>query len=183
MPNEVEKNAIGSEANRGRFNFARLEKIKTEKNRLEKFDNKIYKRKKLKLRSPLGLGEEILILTSWTRKKDVLGRIYKSSIDSKPYFHNQETFLIRNRQKIEEKIIYWQKSTETGKNLKFRFQRKKSLLFQAILIDFYVVFRRKLTKKNSSPKKNFKAKKHFIAKNMSFYDSSCWNKFTTRKLI
>ena len=64
VPNEVEKNAIGSEANRGRFNFARLEKIKTEKNRLEKFDNKIYKRKKLKLRSPLGLGEEILILTS-----------------------------------------------------------------------------------------------------------------------
>ena len=64
MLSEVEKNAIASEANRGRFNFARLEKIKTEKNRLEKFDKKIYKRKKLKLRSPLGLGEEVFILTS-----------------------------------------------------------------------------------------------------------------------
>ena len=42
---EVEKNAIASEANRGRFNFARLEKIKTEKNRLEKFDEK-FKREK-----------------------------------------------------------------------------------------------------------------------------------------
>lgn len=45
VPHEVEKNAIGSEANRGRFNFARLEKIKTEKNRLEKFDEK-FKREK-----------------------------------------------------------------------------------------------------------------------------------------
>ena len=105
VPNEVEKNTIGSKANRERFNFTRLEKIKREKSRLEKFDKKIYKRKKLKLRPPLEVGKEVLILASRIRKKDDPGRFCKSSVDNKPYFHNQETFSIRNRQKIEEEFF------------------------------------------------------------------------------
>lgn len=47
VPNEVEKNPIGSEGNQERFNFAGLEKIKREKNGLEKFDKTFYKRKKI----------------------------------------------------------------------------------------------------------------------------------------
>ena len=50
MLNEVEKNTIGSEANRGRFNFARSEKIKTEKNRLDKFDKKNLQEKKIEVK-------------------------------------------------------------------------------------------------------------------------------------
>ena len=69
VPNEVKKNMIGSEGNRERFNFARLEKLKREKSRLKKFDKNIYERKRLKLRSPLELGEEVLILASRIRKK------------------------------------------------------------------------------------------------------------------
>ena len=53
IPNEIEKNTLSSEADRESFNFSRLKKISQEKNRLERFDKKIYKRKKLKLRSPL----------------------------------------------------------------------------------------------------------------------------------
>ena len=45
VPNKIEKNTIASESNREMFNFARLEKIKREKCRLEKFHKKIYKRK------------------------------------------------------------------------------------------------------------------------------------------
>ena len=70
-----------------RFNFSMLEKINREKNRLEKFDKKIYQRKKLKLRSPLEVGEEVLILAARLKKKDSPGKFYKSSVDNKSYFH------------------------------------------------------------------------------------------------
>ena len=46
-------------------------------------------------------------------------------MDNKPYFHNKETFPIRNRQKIEEKYFYWLISTKLEKILKFRFQREE----------------------------------------------------------
>ena len=46
-------------------------------------------------------------------------------MDNKPYFHNKEKFLIRNRQKIEQKFFYWLTSTKSGNCLKFRFQREE----------------------------------------------------------
>ena len=48
-----------------------------------------------------------------------------SSVDNRSYFHKQETFLITNRQNIDEKYFYWLKSTRTEKNLKYRFQREE----------------------------------------------------------
>ena len=98
-PNKIEKNSLNSEAGKERFNFLRLQKIREEKPRQEKFNKKIYERKKLKLRSLLEVGEEVLVLTSQLKKKDSLGKFYKSSVDNKSYFHKSETFFITNRQK------------------------------------------------------------------------------------
>ena len=66
----------------------------------------MFERKKLKLRSPLEVGEEVLVLASRLKKKDSPGKFYKSSVDNKSYFHKSQTFLITNRQKIEEKSFY-----------------------------------------------------------------------------
>ena len=63
-PNEIEKNPLNSEACKKRFNFLILKKMKEEKVRQEKFNKKIYRRKKLKLRSSLKVGEEVLMLAS-----------------------------------------------------------------------------------------------------------------------
>ena len=104
-PNEIEKNSLNSEASKEKFNFLRLKKIREEKVRQEKFNKKIYERKKLKLRSLLEVGEEVLVLASRLKKKDSPGKFYKSSVDNKSYFHKSETFLITNRQKIEEKFF------------------------------------------------------------------------------
>ena len=109
-PNEIEKNSLNSEASQERFNLLRLKKIRGEKVRQEKFNEKIYERKKVKLRFPLEVGEEVLVLASRLRRKDSPGKFYKSSVDSKSYFHKSETFLITNRQKIEENFFYWFKS-------------------------------------------------------------------------
>ena len=100
IPNEIEKNSSNFEASKEWFNFLRLKKIREEKVRQEKFNKKIYERKKLKLRSPLEVGEEVLVLASRLKKKDSPGKFYKSSVDNKSYFHKSETFLITNRPKI-----------------------------------------------------------------------------------
>ena len=104
-PNEIEKNSLNPEASKERFNFLRSIKIREEKVRQEKFNKKIYERKKLKLRSPLEVGEEMLVLASQLKKKDSPGKFYESSVDNKSYFHKSETFLTTNRQKIEENFL------------------------------------------------------------------------------
>ena len=86
---------------------------------------KIYERKKLSLRSPLEVGEEVLILASQIKKKDSPGKFYKRCVDNKSYFHKEETFLITSRQKIDEKYFHWLKSTRTEKYLKCRFQKEE----------------------------------------------------------
>ena len=72
----------------------RLKQITEEKVKQEKFNKKIYEKKKLKLRSPLEVGEEALMLASRLKKKDSPGKFYKSRVDNKSYFHKSETFLI-----------------------------------------------------------------------------------------
>ena len=91
-PNEIEKNSLDFEASKERFNFLGLKRIREEKVRQEKFNRKIYERKNLKLKSPLKVAEEVLVLTSELKKKDSSGKFYKSSVDNKPYFHKSETF-------------------------------------------------------------------------------------------
>ena len=124
-PNEIEKNSLNSKASKERFNFLRLKKFREQKVRQEKFDKKIFKRKKLKLRSPLEVGEEMLVLASQLTKKGSPVKLYESSVDNKSYFQKSETFLIPNRQKTEEKNFYWLKSSRSGEKLKFRFQREE----------------------------------------------------------
>ena len=70
------------------------------------------------------MGEKVLILAARLKKKDLPGKFYKSSVDSKPYFYKRDTFLIMNRQNIDAKFFYWLKSSRTEKTLKHRFQRE-----------------------------------------------------------
>ena len=86
-PNEIKKNLLNSEASRERFNFLRLKNI-----REEKVNKKIYERKKLKLRSLLEVGEEVLVLPSRLKKKDFSGKFHKTSVDKKSYFHKSGHF-------------------------------------------------------------------------------------------
>ena len=72
--NEIEKESLNSEASRERFNFLRLQKLEKKKLFQKKFNKKIYEKKKLKLRSPLEVGE-VLVLTSQLKKKKLTKKI------------------------------------------------------------------------------------------------------------
>ena len=70
VPKDIERKTWKSEVDRERFIFSRLKKISRREVRLEKFDKRIYQRKKLKLRSPLEVEEEVLVLAARLKKKD-----------------------------------------------------------------------------------------------------------------
>ena len=59
VSNDVENKTLNSEVGRERFNFTMLLRICEEKAQRERYNRKIYSRKKLKLRSPLDLSKEI----------------------------------------------------------------------------------------------------------------------------
>ena len=63
-PNEIEKDSLNSEASKEIFIFLRLKKIIEENVKQEKFNKKNQERKKVKLRSPLEVEEEVLVLAS-----------------------------------------------------------------------------------------------------------------------
>ena len=86
-PNEIEKSSLNSEASRERFNFVRSKKLEKKNLDRENLPRRFKRDKKLKLRSPLELGEEVLVLASRLKKKDWTGKFYNSSVDSKSGFH------------------------------------------------------------------------------------------------
>ena len=63
---------LSTEPDKERFNFSRLENIRRKKTRLGKFDKRIYQRRKLKLRYPLEVGEEVLFSHCKSEKKTIL---------------------------------------------------------------------------------------------------------------
>ena len=56
------------------FDIRRIRVISGEIRRQEKCQEKIYRRKKLKLRVPLEVGEEVLMLLARLKKKDSPGK-------------------------------------------------------------------------------------------------------------
>ena len=49
-PNEIEKNSLNSEVSKERFKFLKLKEIREEEVRPEKFNTKIYKKTKIKVK-------------------------------------------------------------------------------------------------------------------------------------
>ena len=122
---KIEKKSLESEKFREWFNIRRMRILSGEKRRQEKYQEKNYRRKKLKLRVPLEVGEEVLILSARLKKKDSPGKFYKSSVENTPNFNKDKIFRITNRENIDGKNFYWVKNTKTEKKLKNRFQREK----------------------------------------------------------
>ena len=91
-PEELEQKSLGLEAYRERFDFCRFEKIFKEYSRFTRYEQKIYDRKKLKLRSLLGVGA--FILSGRLKKKHSPGKLHKNCVEERPYFNKQKVFSI-----------------------------------------------------------------------------------------
>ena len=87
-PEEIESKVISDEQFKDEYDFYRLQKVKQDAERRERFDiNKDIKQRK-KLREPLDLGEPVYVLAERMKKKEAQGKLYKSSTENKPFFNN-----------------------------------------------------------------------------------------------
>ena len=70
-------------------------------------DIRFDKKTRQKLRSPLTVGEKVLVLAKRLRKKDVSGNLYKSMIENVSFFNREEIFIVRKVLLKENFYNYW----------------------------------------------------------------------------
>ena len=112
-PDKIGQKSLESDWYREWFDIRSLSKISKAQPRYEKeikrYQKKIYLRKKKKLRVPLEISENVLLLSSRIKKKSAPGLFYKSSVDNQSFFDKTTIFTIMKRQNIDNKTLYWLK--------------------------------------------------------------------------
>ena len=128
-PDKIGQKSLESDWYREWFDIRSLSKISKAQPRYEKeikrYQKKIYLRKKKKLRVPLEISENVLLLSSRIKKKSAPGLFYKSSVDNQSFFDKTTIFTIMKRQNIDNKTLYWLKNKENDKKVKFRVIREE----------------------------------------------------------
>ena len=105
------------------YDFLRVRKIGTNQARNLKYDLKKDRRKK-QLRSPLNVGEKVLILAERIKKKDAPGFLFKASTENRPFFNREHIFTIIKRNKLDDgSYLYW--LAEEGRKIEGRFLREE----------------------------------------------------------
>ena len=71
-------------------------RVSTDAERCKRNDIRFDKKTCKKLRSPLTVGEKVLVLAKRPRKKDGLGNLYKSTTENISFFNREEIFIVRS---------------------------------------------------------------------------------------
>ena len=110
------------------YNFMRLKNIQNNEMRVDKYNQRIDRRKKT-LRSPLNVGEKVLVLAKSLKKKDVPVIFFKSSTGNIPFFNRNRIFTIYKKVTIiilnNNYYLYWLEENE--REVKDRFLRQELL--------------------------------------------------------
>ena len=124
-PEAVEKRSLAKDGEYFTevYDFLRVRKIGTNQARNLKYDLKKDKRKK-QLRSPLNLGEKLLILAERIKKKDAPGFLFKASTENRPFFNRDHIFTIIKMSKLNNgSYLYW--LAEEGRKVEGIFLREE----------------------------------------------------------
>ena len=83
------------------------------------------KKTRKKLRSPLTVGEKVLVLAQRLRKKDAPGNLYKSTAENISFFNREEIFIVRKVLSKEDSYNYWISKTADSEIINKRFLRQE----------------------------------------------------------
>ena len=126
-PEQIEKKSLDPTEGqnfRETYDFSRLWRIKEAQGRADRYAKKLDSRKKRRLRDPLDISEQALVLAERLKKKDAPGRLYKITTENGPYFNWNRIFTIRKRVSVgNNTYYYWLK--EDGQEVKNRFLREE----------------------------------------------------------
>ena len=112
-PEEVEKKSLSSIKFKDEYDFYRLDKVGKEIDRQTRYNNKKDQNNPKKLRDPLQIGENILVLSERLKKKDAPGRLYKATTQNKSLF-SKKIFKIQKRVLTTAKDWYYWVSEENS---------------------------------------------------------------------
>ena len=123
-PEVIEKKTLANDVFKEVYDFYRLVKVSKDANRYERYNEKLDKKQKKKLREPLNIDEKVLILAERIKKKDAPKFLFKSTTQNIPFFNKKEIFKI-SKYVLNNKIYnYWIK-TDKEKNINKRFIREE----------------------------------------------------------
>ena len=123
-PEVIEKKALANEIFKEVYDFYRLAKVTKDANRYERYNERLDKKQKKKLREPLEIGEKVLVLAERIKKKDAPRFLFKSTTENVPFFNKKEIFNIDKYILNNNVYNYWIKTAE-GKKIDKRFIREE----------------------------------------------------------
>ena len=123
-PEVIEKKTLENDVFKEVNDFYRLVKVSKDANRYERYNERIDKKQKRKLREPLNIDEKVLVLAERIKKKDAPKFLFKSTTENIPFFNKKEIFKISKFVLNDKVYNYWIK-TKAGKEINERFIREE----------------------------------------------------------
>ena len=123
-PEVIEKKTLKNDVFKEVNDFYRLVKVSKDANRYERYNERIDKKQKRKLREPLNIDEKVLVLAERIKKKDAPKFLFKSTTENIPFFNKKEIFKISKFVLNDKVYNYWIK-TKAGKEINERFIREE----------------------------------------------------------
>ena len=128
-PETIEKKTLENDTFREIFDFYRLAKVTKDANRYERYNEKLDKKQKKKLREPLDIGEKVMALAERIKKKDAPKFLFKSTTENVPFFNRKEIFKIDKYIAVNSAYNYWLQN-EKGQKIDKRFIREELFALQ-----------------------------------------------------
>ena len=128
-PETIEKKTLENDTFREIYDFYRLAKVTKDANRYERFNEKLDKKQKKKLREPLNIGEKVMVLAERVKKKDAPKFLFKSTTENVPFFNRKEIFKIDKYIAVNGTYNYWLQN-EKGQKIDKRFIREELFALQ-----------------------------------------------------
>ena len=128
-PETIEKKTLENDTFREIYDFYRLSKVTKDANRYERFNEKLDKKQKKKLREPLNIGEKVMVLAERVKKKDAPKFLFKSTTENVPFFNRKEIFKIDKYIAVNGTYNYWLQN-EKGQKIDKRFIREELFALQ-----------------------------------------------------
>ena len=124
-PDTIEKKSLENENFCEVYDINRMVKVSKNAERYKRDDTKFDKKSRKKLRSPLIVGEKVLVLAERLKKKDAPGNLYKSTTENIPFFNRDQIFIVRKVLPTENSYYYWISKTTDGKIISNKFLRQE----------------------------------------------------------
>ena len=123
-PETIESNSLKSEYFKRMFDFQRIKKVEETNRRQEKFAIKKDRRRR-KLRSPLKIGEKVIILAERIKKKDAPLKFYKASTDNIPFFNRENIYTVYKKVNNNRGTFYYWLLDDKQQKVNGRFLRQE----------------------------------------------------------